>query len=60
MMQEVQYGGLLMGILPGFADMQRGERGCNALSANLQFESRRAFLFADELDPSELEEPAAE
>lgn len=47
MMQEVQYGGLLMGVLPGMADMQRVDGQCTALSANLFFESRRAFLFPD-------------
>jgi len=46
-MQEVQYGGLLMGVLPGMADMQRVDGRCTALSANLFFESRRAFLFPE-------------
>lgn len=46
-MQEVQYGGLLMGVLPGMADMERVDGRCTALSANLYFESRRAFLYPE-------------
>ncbi len=49
-MQEVQYGGLLMGVLPGMADMERVEGRCTALSANLYFESRRAFLYPEPAD----------
>jgi len=54
-MQEVQYGGLLMGVLPGMADMERVDGRCTALSANLYFESRRAFLY-----PEPAPEPEAE
>ncbi len=51
-MQEVQYGGLLMGVLPGMADMVRVDGRCTALSANLYFESRRAFLYPGDPPPA--------
>ncbi len=51
-MQEVQYRPILSTILPGFADMEKVGNACTALSANLRFESRRAFLYTTEPPPS--------
>ena len=51
-MQEIQYTGLARGVLPSLADAHRNELGrCGALSANLLFESRHAFMFDETLGP---------
>ena len=52
-MQEIQFKPLLEILLPGLADLELVGTRCSALSANLVFDSRRAFVFAGEPPPLE-------